>query len=322
MKKGKSTDALMRHIRDKHSIDVGGSSDKRALLDMGYYHGYKAYRLTSNNQKMELSEFRQVQAIYEFDSSVKSLLYPRMMRVETALKNRTIAIVSNGIDPSIDAVFQTSLNRYKEETSKKKYKERITDRLRLKNTIDELIAQRYGSSVMIQHYMHKGEGVPIWAIFELFSMAEFGSFLDVMNGNKRIELSQNVGVYDGSIDTDATFIVRHVFLLKDLRNAIAHNNIVFDCRFKKDKVRDTVTHQLESELGVSQITFETLTDYVALLVYYLRALRMPKREISRFIKEYAEAVTEFQKSVGSQDIFDLVLSTSVFNKIKKLKECL
>ena len=42
--KGKSTDALMRHIRDDHGIMINGSGDKKKLIEMGYYHGYKAYR--------------------------------------------------------------------------------------------------------------------------------------------------------------------------------------------------------------------------------------------------------------------------------------
>ena len=37
----KSIDGLMRYLRDKKGISISGSSQKRKLMNMGYYHGYK-----------------------------------------------------------------------------------------------------------------------------------------------------------------------------------------------------------------------------------------------------------------------------------------
>ncbi len=44
--KGKSINSLMKHIRDHHNIDIGKgrSRDKQELLNMGYFHAYKAYK--------------------------------------------------------------------------------------------------------------------------------------------------------------------------------------------------------------------------------------------------------------------------------------
>lgn len=39
----KSTDALMRHLRN-NGIAISGSSQKRQLINTGYFHGYKGYR--------------------------------------------------------------------------------------------------------------------------------------------------------------------------------------------------------------------------------------------------------------------------------------
>lgn len=41
----KSTDGLMRYLRNKKGIAISGSSQKRKLMNIGYYHGYKGYRL-------------------------------------------------------------------------------------------------------------------------------------------------------------------------------------------------------------------------------------------------------------------------------------
>ena len=47
-KKGKSVDILMRHIRDEHNIAISGSRDKKELISIGYYHGYKGYKFNKD----------------------------------------------------------------------------------------------------------------------------------------------------------------------------------------------------------------------------------------------------------------------------------
>lgn len=39
----KTTDGLMRHLRNT-GISIVGSTQKRNLLNTGYFHGYKGYR--------------------------------------------------------------------------------------------------------------------------------------------------------------------------------------------------------------------------------------------------------------------------------------
>ena len=40
----KSINALMRHLRTDCGITINGSTQKRQLINTGYYHGYKGYR--------------------------------------------------------------------------------------------------------------------------------------------------------------------------------------------------------------------------------------------------------------------------------------
>jgi len=42
-KKPKTTDGLMRHIRDNKNIQIGGSKEKIQLRNIGYFHGFKGY---------------------------------------------------------------------------------------------------------------------------------------------------------------------------------------------------------------------------------------------------------------------------------------
>ena len=76
MAKGKSTNSLMIHMRNNHNIDVAGSTDKKNLLNIGYYHGYKGYRfIKDKSNSINNDNFHQVMAIYTFDAKLKSLFY-------------------------------------------------------------------------------------------------------------------------------------------------------------------------------------------------------------------------------------------------------
>lgn len=115
IKKGKSTDALMRHIRSQHQVVIGGSKEKRELLEMGYYHGYKAYRFLRNvNDPFEIESFKEIKSIYDFDTELKEALYVSVMQLETILKNYTIEVLVSNNDSDIESIFSIYLNRYKE----------------------------------------------------------------------------------------------------------------------------------------------------------------------------------------------------------------
>ena len=83
----KTIDGLMRHLRD-NGISISGSVQKRQLRNTGYFHGYKGYRFfgTSSN-RLPFTSYDEVYATIQYDSKLKSLLYGKMMFIETAVKN-------------------------------------------------------------------------------------------------------------------------------------------------------------------------------------------------------------------------------------------
>ena len=56
----------------------------------------------------------------------------------------------------------------------------------------------------------------------------------------RIKISKSVGI-KSSVDSNGEMIENIVFALKDLRNAIAHNNTIFDTRFKSNKINGVIS---------------------------------------------------------------------------------
>lgn len=104
-----------------------------------------------------------------------------------------------------------------------------------------------------------------------------------------------------------------------MRNALAHNHIIFDCRFKNSKIPTWIRSHIESQMGTTNCTFNTITEYLALSVFYMKSIGMTKVEIKAIVRDYEGLVRELQKSVPTS-VFNTIVGTDVFNKIKAIKE--
>lgn len=64
---------------------------KKRIENLGYYHGYKRYRFAGiAKNRLHLQSFEQISSLNSFDMALKSLINPRIIAVETALKNHTL----------------------------------------------------------------------------------------------------------------------------------------------------------------------------------------------------------------------------------------
>ena len=111
----KSIDGLMRYLRDKKGISISGSLQKRKLMNMGYYHGYKGYRyINTPSNKVSYTKFEELVSVYDFDAQLKSLFYPCVMLIETAVKNYVLDIlVSSTNSESFIVIYNQLLDNYK-----------------------------------------------------------------------------------------------------------------------------------------------------------------------------------------------------------------
>ena len=64
-----------------------------------------------------------------------------------------------------------------------------------------------------------------------------------------------------------------IFSLKDLRNAVAHNGIVVDVRFKSNSVNQGIGRLINGDSNIAGINFNEITDYIVLLAYLLTILQ-------------------------------------------------
>lgn len=88
-----SINQLMKYLRNHHQIAVK-SNQAQSLRNIGYYHGYKGYRfIHTPNQRIPFSSLDEVIALNKFDMQLKTIIYPKVMFIENALKSYVIEAV-------------------------------------------------------------------------------------------------------------------------------------------------------------------------------------------------------------------------------------
>ncbi len=309
----------MAYMRDKKGIRINGSIQKKKLRYMGYFHGYKGYRYcNSPNSLIPYSNFNELQAVYDFDMKIKAIFYPQIMFLETTLKNYALEIILEESGSSRFAyIYQTILNDYKSSPVRSKsYTNAVSKRMSVRNKIYSNISRDYEKSNIITHYYDKDQPVPIWAIFELLSLGEFGNFISCLNLNVRKKLSESVGI-KSSIDPDGRMVEKIVFTLKDLRNAVAHNNTVFDTRFKTGSVNNRISNYITSETAVKNIEFNSIVDYVILISFVMNLLKCNKTDILNFIHQFENGCEALRKAVPT-NIYSKIIYTDTKRKLSTL----
>lgn len=320
----KKTDALMRHLRNS-GISIKGSVQKRQLINTGYYHGYKGYRFFGNSRRrLPFISYNEIYATIQYDSALKSLFYGKVMFIETAVKNIALErILINSNSESIQAVLDKVISSYHNAPSSATQEQRKRlqqNKLNLSKSIQISLANAYnkGRPQITHFYNNAGyAGVPIWSLFEIMTMGDFGYLLSCLTFDVRDDISRHLGL-NLSADTNRELIYKYMYTLKDLRNAIAHNAVVFDTRFRNIDPSRAMKQCLMIEIGLPYINFKTIGDYVILICYYMHLLHLPKTEIKAFIREFERIIDNYKTQV-SPAVSSIVLHPDLQSRLTILK---
>ena len=312
----KTLNSLMKHLRES-GIDINGSAQKRRLKNIGYYHGYKGYRFAgSASNKLPLTDFSQVAALYDFDTHLKTLFYSRVMAIETALKNYTLeAVLRDTKSETFEDVWRISLTDYR-NYSGRPYREAWERRQRLRSEIDSIIFD-YRKRAVIGHFRDADKDTPIWAIFEVMTLGNFGAFYDCLNKRVKSTIVRDLGM-PTNLESELR-LKDIIFALKDFRNAIAHNGVVIDVRFKTNSINTGVSQLLKQETGVGKIDFTDITDYVVLLVYLMRRMGFTKTECKQLVAGY-EGILEKYRAELPFNIYSKLIKTTAHGKLTALRQ--
>lgn len=324
-KEPKSIDELLKYLSEEKGIAIDETRHRQKLMTIGYYHGYKGYRYIrkgNSSRPIKYDNFDQLLAVYEFDARLKTIFYPYVMMIETGLKNSVLnTVVQLTNSDSFADIYEQLIHTTKYEKSDQRdgAKKELSKRLRLRNQIYHVHTKAFDSNNRIaSHYLWQGRNIPIWATFELLSLGEFGQFVSCIHKEKRKDISENLGIYH-AVDTSVEMPQRLIYAIKDLRNAIAHNNVIFDTGFRTGHIDKQVSEAIKIKLGVEKVDFETITDYLILIVYLLELLQTPVEDVVALIDDYV-ACTEKLRSSIAISIYNQIIYTNQNTKIKELRK--
>ena len=195
------------------------------------------------------------------------------------------------------------------------------NKLNLQNTIQYSLARAYSNnnSQITHFYNNVGySDVPIWALFEIMTMGDLGYLLSCLTYSVRDDISIRLGI-NLSCDTNRQLIYRYIYALKDLRNAIAHNAVIFDTRFRRFAPDSAMKQCLKLEMGLPYINFKTIGDYIVLMCYYMKLMKVPRTEIKAFIREFERITDRYKREVNSS-VTMIVIHPDTVSRMETLKK--
>lgn len=304
----------MKHMREARGIEVR-SEHTRQMLNYGYYHAYKGYRFFRNSKtQIPYTSFEQIIAVIDYDNALKAAFYPEIMFLETALKNIVVATVIEGL-PS--AEFREVIRQRMNDENGNDVLQRQRKRLKEKINIT-LVKRSSQNNEIITHFSEKGKDMPIWAIFEIISLGDFATFTYCLNKYTRVSLLRDLHMYINE-DPNHQLLSSILYTLKDLRNALAHNNIVFDTRFSDREINPAVNAWLSKELGIADIDFTSIIDYYLLIAVLLQKIEYGDEKIQAFITEVEGCINTLYQKVP-QNIYQKLTTTQCITKLKALSD--
>lgn len=245
------------------------------------------------------------------------------MFIETALKSYALEIIiQDGKTENFSQIYSNLMTDYKSYSNQSdRYKNAYKKRLDTYNRIQNVIATSYASdNNIVSHYLKNDESVPIWAIFEIITLGEFGNLISTFELNTRKNISKDLGL-NVAFDSSGKLVENIIFLVKDLRNAIAHNNVVFDTRFRQRNINKTLLKALCQDTKIQGINFTSITDYIVLVVYILKKLSKNNKELLKIINDFIKIVDNLKQNIP-QSILNQIVLTNDLQKLQILKSFL
>jgi hypothetical protein len=261
--------------------------------------------------------------VIEYDQHLKSVFYPAVMYLEMITKNIVVNETVEGLaDASFDTVYKEKMN---DEQANSNLRLR---RLKLRDKIHATLSRNYGSAtnshgtgnnqdIMISHFYNRGDDVPLWAIFEILSLGDFASFCSCLNKDTREIILKSIGL-NSAYDTNSQLLANALYTVKGLRNSIAHNNVIFDCRFKDRANSNNVVQWLSHETAIANIDFKYLTDYLILICTILYKINSQIGIIDATLQGFEDCVNSAYQELPT-NIYNMIVSTDSRRKLQSFR---
>lgn len=314
----KTTNGLMRHLRNNCNININDSFQKKQLEAYGYYHGYKGCRFVKKPEnRIPYKDFQEVVAVIEYDNNLKAVLFPELMFVETAVKSMVCTEIVNGLsNGTFEHVFRERMCDHPEDSALQ------SRRLRLRNHIYTLLSEYYDKESnrenrMIHHFYDQGQDVPLWTVFEIISIQDLAMLIRCLNDTTRKQIDEALMIH-GEPDTLLASMLESLFLLQD---SVIHNQIIFDSRFSDREIDPLLQTWLAQETGIEEITLNSLVDYFIILCILSKRMDFKGTRAKNLLNRYREENFYLQCTVPTS-ISEVLITWTDGDKVLAMDEYL
>lgn len=196
-------------------------------------------------------------------------------------------------------------------------------RLRLRNSVYSKLSTRYhdeegSDNQMVRHFYNRGEDALLWVVFEILYLSDLASFFECLNESVREHIMTQLSMFDVSIDTNRNLLSSMLYTIKSLRNSVAHNNIIFDTRFKDRKINPILKKWVEKETGIQNITLYSLIDYIIIVCCLLKRVDFSSIRAKQLVYAFKSQNQFLQNSVAPT-IYAQIIQQNVTQKITVLE---
>ena len=281
-------------ILKKRGICIKDDSEAASfLIRRNYYsmiNGYGRFFQSSTDVYLPDTTLSEIEKVYIFDESLKSILYSHIMETEKYLK-ATLAYYFCMEHPNPNEYTSASSYHWKSQRE-------FEDIMRLINNLQSVITDysTKKSANAIKYYMNTYGFVPLWVLIQymylrdvinMFSHCspstqnniakEFSSFLQLNTGERQAKVHSE----------DLLKVYRHI---KTIRNAVAHDNNIF---FYKDRFTLPYIAEIHNPKGIKP-NQERNDIYQTFLI--MQCLISPS-EYSQLEQSLINCLNEFRRNI-------------------------
>lgn len=319
----KTLNQQLKILRNRGLADVDSNS-KRSLEQIGYYsliNGYKRMFLARDSsgkiihpeQFKQGASFKEIQALYDFDFELRSILYEALLKYETML-GAAIAYRFSEVHQEEHAYL--AIDNFSRDPSN------VPSVVGTISSLSSAIKKRSSQSKdnAIKHYVSNHGHVPLWVLVNFLTFGELNHFYSNCTHDIQLQIATDFKnskeksygqIKQAAITPKAVMKINQMVNL--FRNSVAHGEITYSKKITKNPDMGDVKAaanlpdlKINSQGGV----FELILCLKAVLPY--RTYQKLYRNVVNLLRDYKQSfnATDFKallQDMNFPDEYELIL---------------
>lgn len=286
----------------KRGLDTP-SSAKRSLEQFGYYaiiNGYKWLFLQRDSRGKIIkpekfvtgSSFSEIQSLYNFDKSLRSILYDALLEYESNLAAEVSYRFSEKYPEEHSYLAMDNYSRDPNLVSSV-----VGTISSLSNVIKRKSAKRQGSNA-IKHYVNNHGHVPLWVLVNFLTFGDLNFFYQNSKHNLKIIIAEDFSIkykraYGKKVKIEIASILAINHLVNHFRNAVAHGEITYS----KTLYKGPDFKPIKRNLGLTSLNINSQSGVFELIIALKLVLN--KKDYKKLTKRILNLLDEYKNNFKS-----------------------